>query len=123
MAMVKGIIATCVVFIVIGFAVFGMAWAGSGQTVSLPEPITAETPCPVVGCLQPDGACHAAAPAPEPDGTFLMTCPKISCSESSCHAWDRVAVSSKPSDASLNLWIIAPVALVLGLVILVKRVG
>ncbi|MDR0500036.1 MAG: hypothetical protein LBG97_02155 [Coriobacteriales bacterium] len=121
-ALLKSLVATSALCIILAFAIFGVAWAGSKDDIALPEPILPETLCPVAKCTQPDGSCHASAAAPEPDGSFAMICPKVSCSEYSCHAWERVSSSSKPSDAAMNLWIITPVVLVLGLIILVKKV-
>ena len=52
-----------------------------------------------------------------------MTCPEAACSSTECHAWDSLTNRyHQASDASLNLWILAPVVLVVGLVLLVKKV-
>jgi hypothetical protein len=111
-------------FAVVGVLVFAAAWLAS-PSVALPQAIAPTTPCPVAGCTQPDGACHAAALAPQPDGSFEMSCPRVEgCADVDCHAWDRISTSaqrSRPSDASLNLWILAPVLLVVGLVLLVRK--
>jgi len=122
--MPKKLLLTFVAFAFVGVLAFGAAWAASPQSVALPQAISADTPCPVAGCTQPDGGCHAASPAPEPDGTFLMVCPRIDgCSDAKCHAWERIdSLRSKPSDAAMNLWIIAPVVFVLALVLIVKKV-
>ena len=41
-----------------------------------------------------------------------------------CHAWDSlVGRYRQASDASLNVWILMPVALVVGLVLLVKALS
>jgi hypothetical protein len=97
----------------------------ASPAVALPEKITNATLCPVAGCAQPDGVCHAAASAPVPDGTFEMSCPRVSgCADANCHAWERIeatALRSQPSDASMNLWIIVPVLLIVGLVALVRK--
>jgi hypothetical protein len=121
----KRLLLTLALFLFVGVLVFFAGRSYDGQSVALPQPITAATPCPVAGCTQPDGACHAAAPAPAPDGSFEMACPRITgCVDSDCHAWERIEASAmrgKPSDASLNLWILAPVVLIVGLVVLVRK--
>jgi hypothetical protein len=122
--MTRKLLITLIVFAIVGVLVF-VAGRLASPAVALPEAITAGTPCPVAGCLQPDGACHSAAPAPVPDGSFEMLCPRVvGCADVDCHAWERIEASSmrsKPSDASLNLWIIVPVVLVVGLVLLVRK--
>ena len=46
------------------------------------------------------------------------------CASVECHAWDTLATRYyQASDASLNLWVLAPVALVVGLVLIVRKVG
>jgi hypothetical protein len=111
-------------FVVVGTLVFAAGGLASPAT-GLPVAVTPATPCPVAGCTQVDGGCHAAGPAPVPDGSFEMVCPHvIGCSDAGCHAWDRIesaSLRSRPSDASLNLWIIVPVVLVVGLVALVRK--
>lgn len=79
-------------------------------------------PCPAVGCAS--GSCHGFDDVPEPDGVHEMTCPEASCASTECHAWDTLATRYyQASDASLNLWVLAPVALVVGLVLIVRKVG
>jgi hypothetical protein len=117
---------TTLVFAFVGILAYAASWLGAPASVAAPQIISAATPCPVAGCTQPDGKCHVLASdpdAPTPDGSFEMACPRISgCSSAECHAWERIASGhSKPSDISLNLWIIAPVALILGLVAMVRR--
>ena len=85
-------------------------------------PIEADSPCPAVGCAS--GSCHGFDDVPEPDGVHEMTCPEASCASTECHAWDTLATRYyQASDASLNLWVLAPVALVVGLVLIVRKVG
>ena len=49
-------------------------------------------------------------------------CPAVGCASVECHAWDTLATRyHQASDASLNLWILAPVALVMGLVLIVRK--
>jgi hypothetical protein len=121
--MPKKTLITLFVFLVLGVVIWGAGKLASPQSVALPQAITSEVVCPVAGCTQPDGACHAAAAAPEPDGSFSMVCPKItSCSDTNCHAWDRLTTRyNKPIDASLNLWILTPVLLSVALVLVVLR--
>ena len=86
------------------------------------RPIEADSPCPAVGCAS--GSCHGFDDVPEPDGVHEMTCPEASCASTECHAWDTLATRYyQASDASLNLWVLAPVALVVGLVLIVRKVG
>jgi hypothetical protein len=111
------------VFCLLGLSVFAAATFAAPGQVAAPEPISPGTPCPVLGCTQPDGACHAAAAPPVPDGSFTMTCPKVQgCSDTNCHGWEKIGSrSSMPQDMSMNLWIVTPVVIVLGLVLLVRR--
>lgn len=113
---------TIVVFIFVGALCF-LAGSCAGQpVVALPQAITDDTPCPVAGCTQAE-ACHAAAPAPEPDGNFVMSCPiDKGCASTDCHAWSHISdLRMRPSDIAMNLWIITPVVLVLALVALVRK--
>ncbi|MDR1014915.1 MAG: hypothetical protein LBL86_08085 [Coriobacteriales bacterium] len=121
--MPKKLLVTFVLFVLLGILTFLAGWASDKETVALPQTIRAETPCPVAGCTQPDASCHAAGPAPVPNGTLTMECPRVKgCSETDCHAWSRIETTrSKPSDASMNLWILAPVVLVLVLVAMVRK--
>ena len=84
------------------------------------HPIGADSPCPAAGCAS--GSCHGFANVPEPDGVHEMACPEASCASAECHAWDAlVGRYHQASDASLNLWILAPTALVLVLWLLVRK--
>jgi hypothetical protein len=105
-----------------GVLILLVGWATGQPAATLPERITATTVCPVAGCAQADG-CHAAKPAPVPDGSFEMLCPRTEgCADVECHAWDRIETTrGKPSDVSLNLWILTPVLLVVGLVLLIRK--
>ena len=68
--------------------------------------------------------CHGFDAVPEPDGVHEMSCPEASCASVECHAWDSlVGRYRQASDASLNVWILMPVALVVGLVLLVKALS
>ena len=50
--------------------------------------------------------------------------PEAGCVSVECHAWEALTGRyHQASDASLNLWILMPVALVVALVALVKKGG
>ncbi|OUO91717.1 hypothetical protein B5F40_02445 [Gordonibacter sp. An230] len=107
-------------------AAFALACAVVFAAGSLVEPssgvsrIEADSPCPVAGCAS--GECHGFDDVPVPDGVHEMACPEASCSSTECHAWDALSGRyHQASDASLNVWILAPVALVVGLVALVRK--
>jgi hypothetical protein len=120
--MLRRLLLALFTFGLVGALTFLVGWAVGQPTVVLPERITVTTVCPVAGCAQADG-CHAAMPAPVPDGSFEMLCPRTEgCTDVECHAWDHIKASrSRPSDASLNLWILAPMVLVVGLVLLIRK--
>lgn len=121
--MVKKIVLAVVAFAVSIVAVYGICAAiGAAENVSLPKAIEADSPCPVVQCAS--GECHGFDNIPEPDGVTNMTCPEVSCSSTECHAWETLANRyHKASNGSLNVWVLAPIMLVLGLVLIVKKVG
>lgn len=61
---------------------------------------------------------------PEPDGVTEMTCPEAGCvSVGVPRLGGAHGRYHQASDASLNLWILMPVALVVALVALVKKGG
>ncbi len=103
------------------FVVAGALALGAGfmlEPDSAVRSIAADSPCPVVGCAS--GECHDYANVPEPDGVHELDCPEATCSDVECHAWDTLQGRYKQaSDASLNVWILAPAVLVVGLVLLV----
>ena len=118
--MLKKALLTLVAFLLVGLCVFGAGMLADSD-VSAPQAITAESACPVVGCAS--GTCHGFDNVPQPDGIHEMNCPEASCSSVECHAWDTLTSRyHQASDASLNLWIIAPVVGVVALVMLVKKV-
>lgn len=117
--MIKNIVATVLIFFIGGLGVYG-AGTVANPTVGAPLPIEENSPCPATSCAS--GQCHGYDSVPTPDGIHEMTCPEESCSSVECHAWDTLTTRYySPSDASLNLWILAPVVLVVGLVLLVKK--
>lgn len=117
----KKIIATVTVFLLAGACVIGAVGLVRPDALSV-RPITAESPCPVVGCAS--GTCHGFDDVPEPDGVHEMTCPEASCASVECHGWETLSSRyHQASDASLNLWILMPVALVVALVGIVRKVG
>ena len=77
------------------------------------RPVEAASPCPAAGCAS--GECHGFDAVPGPDGAHEMRCPEASCASVECHAWDSlVGRYRQASDASLNVWVLMPVALAVG---------
>ena len=117
--MVRKLLIALASFALVGACVLA-AGAAIDPSVGLPRAIAATSPCPATSCAS--GECHGFDSVPVPDGVHEMTCPEASCSSVECHAWDTLTTRYyQPSDGSLNLWILAPVALVVGLVLLVKK--
>lgn len=117
--MVRKLVITLAAFLLVGSCVFG-AGLVVDATVGPPQAITVDSPCPAVGCAS--GECHGLDDVPAPDGIHEMNCPEASCSSVECHAWDTLATRYRQaSDASLNLWVLAPVVLVVALVLLVRE--
>lgn len=116
--MLKKLLVTIAVFALVGAAVLAAGAAAEPETGV--HALTAASPCPATGCAS--GACHGFDDVPEPDGVHEMACPEAGCASTECHAWDTlVGRYHQASDASLNLWILAPAALVVGLVLLVRK--
>lgn len=73
--------------------------------------------------------CLAAGFAIEPQSSISpitpdSPCPAVGCASGECHAWDSlVSRYHQASDASLNLWIIMPTVLVLGIVLVVRALS
>lgn len=107
------------------FALLGACVLGTGslaEPATGVSPITADSPCPAAGCAS--GSCHGFDDVPGPDGVHEMTCPESSCASVECHAWGSLAGRYRQaSDASLNVWVLAPVALVVALVLLVRALS
>ena len=117
----KKIVATLAVFLAAAAVVAGAAGMTRPDAL-VARPVTAESPCPVVGCAS--GACHGFDDVPEPDGVHEMTCPEASCASVECHGWETLGSRyHQASDASLNLWILMPVVLVVALVGITRKVG
>lgn len=107
-------------FLLVGGAVF-LAGSMADASVGLPRAVTSDAPCPATSCAS--GSCHGFDDVPDPDGVHEMACPEASCASVECHAWATLTTRyCRPSDASMNLWLVLPVGLVVGLVLLVKRV-
>lgn len=107
-----------VVAVLVGVAAAGFAL----EPASGIQPIAAESACPAAGCAS--GQCHGFANVPEPDGIHEMTCPEAGCASVECHAWDSLTGRyHQASDMSLNVWILMPVVLVLGLWLLTRTMS
>ena len=118
--MSKKIILVIVVFLVAAVQVFALG-SIADSSVGVPERIAPESACPATGCAS--GECHGFDDVPQPDGVHEMVCPEAGCSSVECHAWDSLMDRyHQASDASLNLWIIMPVVLVIALVLVVRKV-
>lgn len=114
----KLVAAVVLAALVIAVAVVGFAAVPSSAI----QPIAADSPCPAAGCAS--GVCHGFDAVPEPDGVHEMMCPEAGCASVECHGWDSlIGRYHQASDMSLNVWILMPVALVLGLWLLVRRMG
>ena len=117
--MLRKAIITLATFFFAGVVVLGGCCGCESGGGGFPGPIEPHSPCPVVGCAS--GSCHGFGDVPEPDGVHEMACPEAGCASVECHAWDTLATRyRRASDASLNLWILAPVVLV-GLLVLIVR--
>ncbi len=114
--MIKKALLALATFVVAGALALGAGFAlEPGSAV---KSIGADSPCPVAGCAS--GECHGYVAVPEPDGIHEMDCPEAACSSVECHAWDTLQGRyHQVSDASLNVWILAPAVLVVGLAMLV----
>ena len=114
----KLVAAAVLAALVVATATVGFALAPSSAI----RPIAADSLCPAAGCAS--GACHGFDAVPEPDGVHEMMCPEAGCASVECHGWDSlIGRYHQASDMSLNVWILMPVALVLGLWLLVRRMG
>ena len=117
----KKIIVALAAFLAAGLCAAGVALVVSPGSLAV-HPVTAEAPCPVVGCAS--GSCHGFDDVPEPDGVTKMSCPEAGCASAECHAWETLTVRyHQASDASLNLWILMPAVLVVGLMAVIRKVG
>lgn len=101
---------------------FAVAVIGAGI---LAEPssglhtIEPSSPCPVTGCAS--GECHGFDNVPGSDGVHEMICPEAGCASTECHAWDSlIGRYHQASDASLNVWILMPVVLLVALIAMMR---
>lgn len=107
------------VFLLICCVVFAAGFAIEPSTSV--HVVTEESACPVVGCTS--GECHGFDNVPAPDGEHEMICPEAGCASVECHAWDTLMGRyHQASNASLNLWILMPVALAVVLMLVVRKV-
>lgn len=119
--MAKKITVTIVVLLAFGILVLCAGAVAQPGVAVLPQPIEESSPCPVTGCAS--GSCHGFDDVPAPDGTHDMVCPETSCASLACHAWDTLTTRyHQASDASLNLWILMPVMLVVALIVVMRKV-
>lgn len=108
---------TTVVFVALAAVVLGAGALVEPRSAVLA--VQDGSPCPVTACAS--GECHGFGAVPAPDGATEMVCPEAGCASVECHAWDTLAGRyHQASDASLNLWILMPAVLVVGLVALVR---
>ena len=119
--MVKKMAITLVVMLALCGLVLGAGALARPGEAPLPVPIAADSPCPATGCAS--GSCHGFDDVPEPDGIHEMVCPEAGCASVECHAWDVLTSRyHQASDASLNLWILMPVVLVMALALVMRKV-
>ncbi len=106
-------------FLLVSATVFGVARLADAD-VDLPQPITADSACPAVGCAS--GECHGFDAVPAPDGVHELTCPEESCSSVECHAWETLSNRyHQASDMSLNVWLLVPALLACVAIIIVRK--
>lgn len=120
--MSKRLLATVLAFaLVCGCVLIAGGLSQGGVAKAVPQTITETSACPATGCAS--GTCHGFDDVPEPDGVHEMICPETSCASVECHAWDTMLGRyHQASNASLNVWILMPVALVIGLVLIMRKV-
>lgn len=116
--MVRKFLITLAAFAIVGTC--ALAAGNAADPATGIRIIDSGSSCPAVGCAS--GSCHGFDDVPEPDDIHEMMCPKEGCTSVECHAWDSLMTRyHQASDASLNLWILAPMALVVGLVLIVRK--
>lgn len=119
--MIKKVFLAFAAVVAVGALVLGAGALASPGSVGVQA--VGGAACPVAGCSL-DGGCHDYSVVPEPDGVHEMICPEAGCASTECHAWDALEGRYRQaSDASLNVWIVLPVVLVLAMVIAVKRLS
>jgi hypothetical protein len=115
----RKVLLTLAALLLVGLVTFAAGMAATDGSIA-PAAITEDSACPATRCAS--GSCHGYDDVPEPDGIHELACPERDCSSVECHAWDQIASGRhKASDASLNLWILAPSLLVGCLVMLMRR--
>ncbi len=118
--MIRQLLLSLAAFLLAGACAFGAGSLIEPDTAV--RPITADSPCPAVGCAS--GGCHGFDVVPEPDGAHEMGCPEAACASVECHAWESLMTGYRQADdASLNVWILAPAAFVVGLVAMVRALS
>lgn len=86
----KKIIASLAVFLVAAVVVVGAV--GMTRRMSWPvRPVTAEAPCPVVGCASGRATGSTMCPS---RGVTEMTCPEAGCVSVECHAWEALTAAT-----------------------------
>ena len=110
-------------FIIVLIA-FSLAVFGAGTLIepqSRISKIRDDSLCPVVGCSRLE--CHDYSNVPELDGQVSMVCPEVkTCSSVECHAASELSSGYLQADnASLNMWILMPVILVIGILHILTR--
>lgn len=117
--MIKNFAITFAAFALVGACAVGAAMLAGSGNVGL-HAIEDDSPCPATTCT--NGECHGFGDVPEPDGAHELMCPETGCASVECHAWSSlVGRYHQASDASLNVWILLPVLLAVGLVALVRK--
>jgi hypothetical protein len=101
----RATLAVLLLTIVISAGIYLVTKYAGGNSVSLPQMITASSLCPVAGCSAK--SCHGAQAVPQLDPGQTMKCPKVGCEAAACHAQDRlISRYNTPKGASLDLWIL-----------------
>ena len=117
----KKIAVTAAVFLLAAVCSVGAVMLVQPEALSV-RPITETSPCPVVGCAS--GSCHGFDDVPEPHAVHEITSPDATCATDDSHGCETLGSRyHQASDASLNLWILMPVVLVVALVGIARKVG
>lgn len=115
----KKLLLTIVLLILVGAIVFAASQVANKSSINR---IQEDSPCPVTGCVS--GDCHTAELLPETNDDYVMSCPKVSCSDINCHAWDRLTSHYQQANPfSLLIWIVLPVAVTCCLLLIMGKNG